>query len=85
MSSYYRSESMPRSPFSAYMLVGSMSCNLKDSPLTGPDCPVQTVDFGRRVGASLPTEGGSMSSMNVNTAQALGSAYPPASQFRIYQ
>lgn len=83
MSSYYRSESMPRSPFSAYMLVGNMSCNLKDSPLTGPECPVQTMDFGRRVGASLPTEGGSMYS--VNTSQALGSAYPPATTFTIYQ
>lgn len=83
MSSYYRSESMPRSPFSAYMLVGNMSCSLKDSPLTGPECPVRTIDFGRRVGAALPTEGSAMYS--VNTAQALGSAYPPASQFRIYQ
>jgi hypothetical protein len=83
MSSYYRSEAMPRSPFSAYMLVGNMSCNLKDSPLTGPQCPVQTIDFGRRVGASLPTEGGSM--FSVNTAQALGSAYPQVKPFSIYQ
>lgn len=83
MSSYYRSESMPRSSFSAYMLVGNMSCNLKDSPLTGPECPMQTVEFGKRVGASLPSE--SALSYSVNTAQALGSAYPPASQFTIYQ
>jgi hypothetical protein len=83
MSSYYRSESMPRSPFSAYMLVGNMSCSLKDSPLTGPECPVQTVDFGRRVGAALPTEGGAMYSVNTN--QALASAYPNVPRFSIYQ
>ena len=43
----------------------------------------QTVDFGRRVGAALPTEGGAMYSINTN--QALGSAYPNVPRFSIYQ
>jgi hypothetical protein len=83
MSTYYRSETKISSPFSAYMIVGSMSCSLKESPLTGPECPLQTIDFKKMsVGAALPT--GQVSD-TTSPLSELGSAYPGASKFSIYQ
>lgn len=84
MSTYYRSESKISSPFSAYMVVGSMSCSLKESPLTGPECPLQTIDFNKMtVGSSLPT--GEKTNMTTHLT-SLGGAYAqPAKAFSIYQ
>lgn len=84
MSTYYRSESRISSPFSAYMIVGSMSCSLKESPLSGPECPIQTIDFNKMsVGSSLSPN--TQLTATTTPLSSLGGAYPAASTFKMFQ
>lgn len=74
MSSYYRPESKSSSSsYTSYVYIGSMNCNLKDGPLGGQECPNQTVDFNRKVGAALPSQQEVMTGPGYSM---LGSAYP---------
>jgi len=88
MSTYYRSETQLSSPYSAYMIVGSMSCSLTDSPIGQQQCPQQTVDFNRVSGFAIPSDRAmQMGPTDGPGYNMLGSAYPVivSAPFKLYE